>query len=140
MLKLTNKFFRQLNHHNITLTCNIDDTYQELYDTRLDLTLHTKSLTQIYHSPKPLTLHICSSRIQKTDTKHHYKPLTDHKSSSSRTDNKPLTCEEDGLTQPNSISCYTIYTPKTQKNVIFVVPLLLDIKLCVNVLINTISN
>ena len=99
MLKLTNKLFRQLNHHNITLTCNIDDTYQELYDTRLDLNLHTKSLTQMYHSPKPLTLHIRSSRIQKTDTKHHYKPLTDHKSSSSRTDDKPITCEEDGLTQ-----------------------------------------
>ena len=47
MVKSINKFFRQLNHHNLTLTYTIDNIYEELYDTRLDLTLNRKSSTQL---------------------------------------------------------------------------------------------
>ena len=105
MVKSINNFFNQPNHHNLKLTHTIDDIYEELYDTSLDLALNTKFLTQMYHSPKPFTPLIRSGRIQKTDTQHPYQTLTDHKFSpprttySSRTDNKHITCEACGLTQ-----------------------------------------
>ena len=103
MVKSINKFFRQPNHHTLTLTCTIDDIYEELYDTKIDLTLTTKSSTQMFHSPKPSTPHIRSGRMQKSDMKHPHSTLADHNSHRSayppRSDNSPLTCEACGLTQ-----------------------------------------
>ena len=105
MLKSIKKIFRQPNRYNFKLTYTIDDIYEELYDTRLDLTLNTKSSTQMYHSSKSFRPLIRSDRMQKADMQHPYQTLADHKSSSPRTaysprtNNKPITCEACGLTQ-----------------------------------------
>ena len=63
MVKSINKFFCQPNHHTLTLTCTIDNIYEELYDTEIDLTLTTKSSTQMFHSPKSSTPHIRFGRM-----------------------------------------------------------------------------